>query len=202
MKKLLLFSALALVFFGCKKDEESLLADNSTSDPNVIFRFAFDENQERLDNMGNSTGLPDGHAGQSPSINFISAHHMEMIPNELTWLGDGEILYEGPETTAGGEEAIDFDQANVVQEGEDFLVVPLSSVSPGTYEYIRTSLSYQNFSVDFIAAGFELTGTLASFIGYNNYMTSYTIEEQSVDVNENKLQGYWGFETIGQVTTG
>ncbi|WP_306642726.1 hypothetical protein [Sanyastnella coralliicola] len=202
MKKLLFFSALALVFFGCKKDEESLPADNSSGGPNVIFRFAFDENQERLDNMGNPAGLPDGHAGQSPNFNFISAHYVEMIPNELTWLGDGEILYEGPETTAGGEEAIDFDQANVVQEGEDFLVVPLSSVSPGTYEFIRTSLSYQNFSVDFIAAGFELTGTLASFIGYNNYITSFTIEEQSVDVNENKLQGYWGFESIGQVTTG
>lgn len=37
---------------------------------------------------------------------------------------------------------------------------------------------------------------MASFIGYNTYISNYTVRNQSVAVNANKLQGYWGFEVI------
>ena len=55
-----------------------------------------------------------------------------------------------------------------------------------------------------------LDGTLASFVGFNTYITNHTIKDSIRVVNENKLQGYWAFETglefggltYGSVTTG
>jgi len=46
------------------------------------------------------------------------------------------------------------------------------------------------------------TGTVASFIGFNTFIADYFINQESVAVNANKPQGYWGFETMGFTTTG
>jgi hypothetical protein len=91
--------------------------------------------------------------------------------------------------------AIDFEKSVIVKDGEEMYSVKLSEVTPGTYLYARVSLGYQNFEVDFRVSGLDLVGTLASFVGYNTYIKSYTINEESVTVNDNKLQGYWGWET-------
>lgn len=164
--------------------------------PQLVFKFKFNPNQERYDSFGNISTVPAGNAAQSPSFNKMSGHYVEMIPTEWTALGSGEILYEGAETTAGGDRAIDFDNAVVVGENEVFLSVPLSSIAPGTYEFIRVSVTYQDFDIVYNANGLtELTGTLASFIGFNTYITSYDVNSKHVDVNANKLQGYWGFES-------
>jgi hypothetical protein len=82
-----------------------------------------------------------------------------------------------------------------VEEGDDFLSVPLASVNAGSYEYMRVSLSYQNYDIQIRHSGMDLTGRIASFLGFNNYITSYTINTQNVVVNDDYLQGYWGFET-------
>lgn len=186
---------------GCKKDEETP-PPTPEAGPQLIFKFAFDEDQERLDNFGNVAAIPEGHAAQTPSFNSISANYIELIPNAMTWLGDGEVVYVGEETTAGGETAIDIDRAKIVAEGENFFSIPLSQVAAGNYNFIRVSLSYQNYDIAFRASGLDLTGTLASFIGYNNYITDFVINTQSQTVNANKLQGYWAFETLGQVISG
>lgn len=191
--------AICLTLSACKKDDPDEVPQD---EPMLIFKFAFDPTQERLDNFGQPSDVPAGNAGQSPDFNAISAHYLELTEGALVQLGDGEVLYNGPETDAGGEMAIDFQQAKLVDEGEAFLSVPLSQVASGTYEYLRISLSYQNYNVTFLTDFGEFTGTLASFIGYNNYITSYTIGEESVAVNDDKLQGYWGFETVGTVTEG
>ncbi|MBL7943001.1 MAG: hypothetical protein JNM00_09560 [Flavobacteriales bacterium] len=180
-----------LALSSCKKDEPEPPAPS----PKLIFRFAFDPNQERLDNFGNPSTLPAGHAAQSPEFRAISAHYVELTPNALTWLGDGEVLYDGPETDAGGAMAIDFSQSIVVDEGENFLALNLSDLQPGTYPFIRVSLAYQNYDIDFLQSGLDLTGTVASFIGYNTYISSYNINTQTIAVNDDRLQGYWGFET-------
>jgi hypothetical protein len=125
-----------------------------------------------------------------------------MIPTALTALGGGEIVYQGPETNAGGDMAIDFDQAKVVGENEVFLSIPLDEVAAGTYEFVRVSVSYQNYNINYNALGFSLTGTLASFVGYNTYISELQVDQQSVTVNDDKLQGYWAFESAGTMTTG
>lgn len=164
--------------------------------PQLVFKFQFDSTQQRLDPFGQPATVPAGNAAQSPVFKNMSGHYVEMIPNEWTALGTGEILYEGPETTQGGDRAVDFDQAVVVGENEVFLSIPLSAIAAGTYEFIRVSVSYQEFDIVYNANGYSnLTGTLASFIGFNTYISSYNLNNKQVDINANKLQGYWGFES-------
>lgn len=193
----LLMAAMAII--SCKKDKDNADEPSTPANtPKVIFKFVFDENQPRLDNFGNPSTIPAGHAAQTPVFHKISAHYLEMIQNQLTQLGEGAVLYKAPETTAGGDNAIDFDQSIVVGENEAFLQVPISSINPGTYTYLRASLAYQNYDIDFttniLGTDYDLTGRLASFVGFNSYITDYVINTESVTVNDDKLQGYWGFE--------
>ncbi len=155
-----------------------------------------------MDNFGQPSTIPAGNAGQSPVFNVMSAHYVELTPTALTALGNGDVLYKAPEVTTGGSSAIDFSKAILTKEGGTFLSVPLSSVTPGSYEYLRVSLAYQNYDIKFSASGQNLTGTVASFIGFDTYISSYKIKDSSVSVNANELQGYWGFENIYKVITG
>ena len=200
MKKLLfLFSASLIILSACsKEDEPTPTASNptTTSGPNLIFKLYFDSTLARLDNFGNPAVMPVGNSAQSPRFNKMSAHYIEFAQDSMTALGSGEIVFHGQETTAGGPNAVNFDQAITKAEGETFYTIPLSQVSPGTYEWLRVSLTYQNYDIDFKAAGNMYTGTLASFVGFNTYITNYNINTQNVIVNDDKLQGYWGFETV------
>lgn len=192
-------AALVLTAFGlagCKKE----VPNNSTA--NLIFKFKFDETQPRFDSFGQPATVPAGHAAQHPTFNSISAHYIEMIPHALTWLGDGEIVYQGDETSAGGSNAIDFSKASVVAEDEVFLSIPISEVDAGTYEYVRVSVSYQNYDINYNALGFTFAGTLASFVGFNTYIEQYTVNSQQLTINDDKLQGYWAFESAGTMTEG
>ena len=125
-----------------------------------------------------------------------------MAQGPYTLLGSGEILYHAPETTTGGENAIDFSKAIIRKSNEVFLEIPLKDITPGEYEWVRLSLSYQNYDVQFYYNNLPYTGTIASFVGFNSYITSYTIKNQTQTVNANKKQGYWGFESISGVLTG
>lgn len=197
------FFLVIISFFmsSCKKE-----SNPTPTGPNLIFRFKFDSTQVRLNNIGQPAGIPVGHAAQSPIFNKMSAHYVELAPTALTPLGTGKILYHAPEVTTGGATAINFNQSTFVGNGETFLSVPLSSVTPGTYEWLRVSLAYQNYNIKLRASGLDLTGTIASFIGFRTYINSYTIKDSTVVVNANKDQGYWAFETsvpgFGFVTSG
>lgn len=194
---LLAISAMTLVMSSCDSKE-----------PQLVFKFRFDPTQQRLDNIGQPQTLPPNHRAQNPTFNQISAHYIELAPNALTALGAGKVLYHAPQTTAGGSDAIDFSQSIRVGEGEVFFSYPLKDIPAGTYEWIRVSLAYQNYTVNYrinpptVPIVFDGTGTVASFIGFNTYITNYTISTQNVAVNGNRLQGYWGFETLSQVVTG
>jgi len=204
MKKalFLLFAGIAVTFTACKKKNDE--------DPRLIFKFRFDPAQARLNNLGQPASVPSGHATQTPSFNSMSAHYIELTPDMYTGLGDGAVLYKAAEVNTGGENAIDFSKANPVGNNAEFFSIPLKDVPPGSYEWVRVSLAYQNYDIDFRIKNpldttqvLDLTGTLASFIGYNTYLTSYKIKNQSIQVNDDKKQGYWGFETtaFGQTYT-
>lgn len=196
---------LVLLVVSCKKNKPEPETNNTTSTtdvPEVIFIFKFDSTQVRLDNLGVPASIPAGHAAQSPKFNTISAHYVELAPNAFTAVGAGDVLYHATETTAGGSTAIDYNLSTKVAEGEVFKRIPISEITPGTYEWLRVSLAYQNYNISYRYLGNDYTGTLASFVGYNTYLTSYVINTQTVTVNANKLQGYWGFETFGTVFQG
>jgi hypothetical protein len=196
MKNLLLL-ALMVIFFSCQKET------NQADEPNLIFKFKFDPSQERLNNIGQPAAMPAGHAGQSPEFNKMSAHYIELAPTALTTLGGGAVLYRATETSTGGSNAIDFEKSSFAGDGEIFYKTPLKNINAGKYDWLRISLAYQNYNVkyfvDTVISGItiqqEFDGTVASFIGFNTYIKTYTIKEQSIAVNANKKQGYWGFET-------
>jgi len=203
MNKSFLIFAIALIgFASCKKDK--VVATTAPPAPRLIFKFKFDSTQVRLNNLGAPATLPATHKAQSPKFNSMSAHYIEMA-NDGELLGGGSILFNAPTTTAGGAAAIDFNQAVVVAEGQNFFSVPLSQVAAGTYKWLRVSLAYQNYDILYKSTalpGNQLgTGTIASFIGYNTYVTSYKIKTQTVVPSAatggpgDHKQGYWGFET-------
>jgi hypothetical protein len=189
MKKvyiLLIFFIAALPFFSCS-------SDSAPEEPMLIIKFQFDENQARLNNLGQPSIVAAGNAAQSPIFNTISAHYMELAPNAFTQIGQGTVIYHAPETNLGGTSAIDFDQSKIVSEGETFLKIPLSQVASGSYEWMRVSLSYQNYQINIRHQNVDYTGTLASFVGFNTYVSEFNIGNNIFQVNGNKAQGYWAF---------
>jgi hypothetical protein len=203
MKRIpLIVMALAVIitFAGCKKDENK-------AEPKLIFKFKFDPTQERLGNLGQPQALPAGHEGQSPTMNKMSAHYLELAPGAFTPLGNGQVLYRADEVSTGGSLAIDFSKATFAGNNEEFFSMPLKDVAAGDYEYLRVSLAYQNYDVqmyiDTVISGFTIQQsfpcTVASFVGFNTYINNYNIKNQNIVVNDDKLQGYWGFESSGNI---
>lgn len=196
----------SLLLISCKKEKHVA---------NVIFKFKFDSTQARLNNLGVAATMAAGHAGQSPRFNKMSAHYVELAPNQFTALGAGDVLYRAPETTAGGSNAIDFSKSTFAGNGEVFLSVPVTSITAGSYNWLRVSLAYQNYNVyvhgSGVTAGYVVDAAVASFIGFNTYLTNFKIQDSTVTINGNKAQGYWATEgkvtiapgvTYGNVQTG
>lgn len=189
--KLFLMAIIAVLSFSCSDK------DDVAVEPQLIIKFKFDPTQVRLNSLGQPSTLPSGNAAQSPVFNTISAHYFELAPNQHTALGQGSVLYHAPETMAGGDLAIDFSQAKIVGEEEVFLSIPLSQIPQGNYEYVRVSLSYQNFDIAIRSNAVDYTGALESFVGYNTYINTHYIGNNSFPVNGNRLQGYWAFGLNG-----
>jgi hypothetical protein len=223
MKNLFITTLFLLVFISCKKKESTTEEPTPTptptptvscptcnfpdtvwtstaSGPKLIFKFKFDSTQTRLNNLGTPTTVAAGNAGQSPKFNGMSAHYIEMAPTNSTQVGQGTVLYRAEETMCGGSNAIVFCKSVVAKEGDVFFSVPIASVTPGTYKWLRISLAYQNYDVKVktTSAG-VIDGTIASFVGFNTYLTKYKMRSAvmtpTLNGAGNKLQGYWGFYT-------
>ncbi|WP_396165349.1 hypothetical protein [Flavobacterium sp.] len=190
MKKLLLFAIVLGASFSIFSCED---LDDTPTEPMLIVKFKFDPTQERLNNFGLPTALAAGHGAQSPVFNTISSHYVELAPDATTQLGFGTVLYHAPETTLGGANAIDFSQSKIVAEGETFLEIPLKKIVSGNYQWLRVSLSYQNYQISVRSSGQDYQGTLASFVGFNTYIGSHSIGNTFFQVDGNRAQGYWAF---------
>ena len=199
-----LAALLVLSIASCKKDDPAPVTPTpgaGSSAPRLILKFKFDSTQVRLGSNGQPATVPSGHGAQHPRFNKMSGHYVEFAPTAWTLPGAGEVVYHAPETTAGGDNAIDFSQAILAGEGEAFLNIPLSDLDPGTYPYLRVSIGYQNYDIDFRyvdtqfgLGAMDLEATVASFIGFNTYITSFQVNEQTIEVNDDRLQGFWAFE--------
>ena len=194
---LVLIAFFSLFILSCKKDKEEPPAATPT-EPQLIFKFKFDSTQVRLGSDGQPEAVPSNHSAQSPRFNKMSAHYIELSPSSTTLPGAGLQVYKNTETTAGGSTAIDFEKSILAANGETFYSKPLKDVTAGTYPYLRISLAYQNYDINFrytyLGTPYDFTGTVASFIGYNSYIKNYKIQDSTLAVNANKLQGYWAFE--------
>ena len=230
MKKLIALSLIVIVSFpSCKKDTSTSTTTtaHTTTPPQLRFVFKFDSTQIRLGSTGQpDTILPSNHRAQNPHFNGMSSHYIELTPNANTQVGAGTVIYVTPatpttaitvgtgSTQATYTNAIEFDQESIVGQGGQFYSIPIANITPGTYQYLRISVAYQNYDIRYgIIAGttvpgytftsnYPATGTIASFIGYYTQVGSYTIKSQSVSVNACKQQGYWGFESAPFVISG
>jgi hypothetical protein len=175
---------------SCSKD-----SPNPTPvEANVNFIFKFDSTQVRLNNIGQPATIATGNAAQSPRFNTMSAHYVELAPTATTALGAGAVLYHAPEVTTGGATAIDFNKAKFAGNNEVFLSVPVKSFAAGSYTWLRVSLAYQNYIIKVSGLGQTIDATVASFIGYNTYITSHKVKDSTLNINANRAQGYWAVE--------
>ncbi len=190
---------ITLAFFSCNKNDNDTSDTTTPPEAKLIFKFHFDSTQTRLGNLGTPVGIPAGHGAQSPRFNVMSAHYIELAQDSFTLLGNGAVVYRAAETSAGGSLAIDFSQATLAPDGGIFFSIPLSQVPSGTYKWLRLSLAYQNYDINYRfvynTVTYDAVGTIASFIGFNTYIQNYTVKDSSLNVNANKLQGFWGFES-------
>ncbi len=210
-----------LVLNSCKKDKDEEPATTTTTPPytacapatvytpttpttpRLIFKFKFDSTQVRLDNFGNPSTVPAGNAAQSPIFNFMSQHYIELA-GDFDAVGSGEVIHIGAQTTVGGLTAIDYCASVQSAENATFFSIPLDSVTPGSYKWLRVSLAYQNYTITYkstsVPGGYG-TGTLASFIGFRSYIPGYQLNGASYQPSSgtggsgNHNQGYWGFQT-------
>ena len=189
-----------IAFASCKK------SDTTTTAVKVNFIFKFDSTQVRLNGIGVPVAVPAGHGAQSPRFNTMSAHYVELTPSAITPLGSGAVVYRAAEVGTAPNNAIDFSKANFAGNNQTFLSIPLSQLAAGTYTYLRVSLAYQNYNVYVSIPGQTINATIASFIGFNTYISSYKIKDSTVIVNGNKKQGYWAVEAsvpgFGLVSSG
>jgi hypothetical protein len=204
---LLLFTV--VVFSQSCKDKTT-----TNDDPKLIFQFEFDSTQQRLDQIGQPASMQAGNAGQSPKFNTMSAHYIELTPGAFTQVGSGEVLYKADEVVSS-ETGIDFSKAVQAGQGETFFSVPLKSLKTGTYEYLRVSLAYQNYTVQLhydTSFNYTVGGTtypinidtsfstvIASFIGFNSYIKTFTLGDTSISVNGFRKQGFWGNRLKGNI---
>lgn len=201
MRKTVLIFVWLVFAFSCSEGNNEPVGGNP-QEPKLVIKLKFDPDQERLDNLGQPATVPAGNAAQTPSISRMSANYIEFAPSPYTVLGNGEIIFEGPQTNVGGNLAIDFQNATFGGNGDVFYEMPLSEISIGTYHWVRVSLAYQEGDIGFLLEGNEHSGTLAGFVGYNTYITSFDINGTAFEINDNKLQGFWAFEVMGFTSQG
>jgi hypothetical protein len=170
--------------------------------PQLHFKVKFDTQQLRLNNLGQPVNLPANHAAQTPKMNSLGIHYLELATNATTLLGKGSVVYKTPEVTTGGTQAIDFEQVKQAKDSEIMFSMPLENLAAGTYEWVRASVAYQNFNILFNiwdvpnAGNFaDENGTAASYLGYNSYLKTIKVRDKTLPVNGNKKQGFWAFET-------
>lgn len=179
---------------------DSVWASPSSVGPRLIFKFKLDSTQVRLNNLGQQSFIVTGNAGQSPQFNGLSAHYIELAPDDFTQVGSGKVLYKAEETDCGGSKAIVFCKSVVCKDGDVFFSIPLKDVNPGSYKWLRVSLAYQNYDIKVRSkdAGI-IDGTLASFVGFNTYVSKFKMKSAvmtpTMNPGQNKLQGYWAFYT-------
>ncbi|WP_435624903.1 hypothetical protein [Flagellimonas sp.] len=207
-----LFSGL-LVLVSCSSDLEE--EDQISEDFMLNISFVMDASAERLDNLGEAVGIPAGNAAQNPDFEVLGLHFIGLYPDKFTPFENGTTVFSSPTTNQGGLEAIDFENELFLTESDNKISIPLSDVSPGTYEFFRASIGFQQYKIVYNLAGLsiqhtswpkgvaddiDVEGTVASFLGFNTYINQYFLGNQTITVDSNKLQGYFGLETSGEIS--
>jgi hypothetical protein len=190
------FICLSLALASCKKEEKEAM---------LVFKYTFDEEATRLDNFGNPSVIIAGHAAQTPRFNSLGVHSIELINYVMSLPSSSTVIYRGEERSFNGEVGIDFEQEIIVEDGQVMLRIPIKSITPGTYTYLRNSLGYQNFDIDFIfneptLGQLDLTAEIASFVGFKTFISNFNLGGENIVVNDIVSQGYWAFHLSSPIS--
>lgn len=187
------------LFSACDKEE------NQERKPKLIVTFRWDSTVDRQDNFGDLATIPAGNAAQSPDFEQLGIHFAGLYADKFTAFDQGVSLLETPRVTTGGTNAIEYSSIFKIEGAEDKLEFNLEDIPTGTYEYFRMSIAYQQYKIDYNLKGANLPmgisddidtrGTLTSFLGFNNYISEHTVGDSTLRVNQNKLQGYFAFQS-------
>lgn len=214
MKKIALFLLLVSLFTACTK---------GTNERYLILKFQFTDTLPSYNDTGgiytDFQRQIDGVEGLTPLFNKISAHQIILL-RDSSLASEPGLYYEGEESfTRRGFDSmgIDYSNATFVKEGENFLTIPLSTIKPGSYEYLKVEFSYQNvnipFKLDTLVQSFRdpitqvqypgayfngvYAANIASFLGYNTFISNgYSINSYFQKMDSQYLsRGFYAFET-------
>lgn len=145
MKKIFGFIFLVSLFASCTK---------GTNERYLILKFRFTDTLQPLNDTGKIYTDADrqslGWTGLTPIVNKISAHKVLFYNNDPSLNEAPYPVYIGKESFTkrfGDSLGIDYDKASMVKEGENLIEIPLSTLRPGTYNWMLVELSYQNLTV-------------------------------------------------------
>ena len=185
----------ALSMFSCNKDVKEFVSQYFISEA--------DPSGARLDWDGNSSEVAAGNIGITPdSVLNIGIHYLELVQDANTAYKSGVIIYRSPETFQGGEIAIDFDSLLFLAPGTEIFNANLRKIPPGTYSYIRASVTCISYGItvdldDVPGAGAvnNVPATMYSFLGYRTYIGSIQADTNDQEINANRALGFWLLET-------
>lgn len=191
----ILFLVLTATLISCKKDKDEAL---------LVFKYTFDSQATREDNFGNPSVIASGNAAQTPDFNFLGVHSIELINYVVSLPSSSTVIYKGAERSFNGETGIDFEQEVIIGDGEILVKIPISSITPGSYTYLRNSLGYQNYNIDFIYTDaslgtLNLNAEIASFVGFKTFISNFKVGNETIVVNDMVDQGYWAFNVSSPV---
>lgn len=206
MRIVFLFSVLSSVMLFSCEDKQIMQHEPYQ----LIVKFRMDDQADRQDNLGNIAEIPAGNAAQSPDFQEMGIHFLGIYPDKFTPYDNGVTLLSSPTTEKGGIKAIDFENEFMFDEVNNSFQINLSDLEPGIYEYLRSSIAFQKYEIDFNLKGAQLPegidddidakGLVASFLGYNTYIENYNLNQTLVEVQENKAQGYFGMEASATIS--
>lgn len=186
-----LWLSIALFFVSCQEEGESVVVKG----PNLLIKLKVSSDRPRLNNLGEIETVESGNAALSPQIQSLGLHYLELLPTPNTMYGDGAILYQGAETDLGGDNAINFKKCKLYSLNDEvYLSIPIEDIAPGTYMYPRAMIAYQKVKVPILFNGADLEANIATFLGFNTYIEKFDIEDETITVFDDKLQGFWGLE--------
>jgi hypothetical protein len=175
---------------------------SKTPEYNIHFRIKFDALQDRFNSEGQITAVGAGRAAQTPLMNAIGIHSLELSTGNSIALGKGTQLMNTATSLQDGEQVIQFDNIKQVKESEIFLTVPMKELPIGRFEYLRVGVGYLNFDLLFnlmnvpFAGNFpDERGAMACFLSGNTNIGSHKIFSKTESVNGIRKQGYWSFES-------
>lgn len=99
MLRTIFLLAIAILFARCKKASDE-------SGAKLAFKFVFDKNQARLNNIGQPAPVPVGNAAQTPEFREMSVHYIELAPSAFTLLGRAPLSIKARKPTKEAKELL------------------------------------------------------------------------------------------------